>query len=152
NRRRGSYEHVLVPTDDHGHWHLLAAILVLAEVLAPSLCHGEQNSNGVFLADHAAVGPRVEDPCVGISGNDTRGRHDETATIVRIPFRNRKLKQIHRVALDDVFFNRSFAHGDWFYRFGEAVFENGDQLTVRGLFRNTEQTAYPFPCPCAVGK
>src|SRR5262249_12734798 len=92
NRRRCRYEQGLVPTDDHGYGHLLAAILVLAEVLAPSLCHGEQNSNGVFLAYHAAACPRVEDPCVGISGNDTRGRHDETTTVVRIPFRNRKLK------------------------------------------------------------
>src|SRR5262245_19877895 len=41
DRRRRRYEQGLVPTDDHGHGHLLAAIFVLAEVLAPSLCHGE---------------------------------------------------------------------------------------------------------------
>ena len=54
--------------------------------------------------------------------------------------------------LTDVFFNRPFAHGDRFYWFGETVFEDGDQLTVRGLFRNAEQTAHPFPRPRAVGE
>src|SRR5262245_23094968 len=58
DRRRRRYEQGLVPTDDHGNGHFLAAIFVLAEVLAPSLRHGEQDANSIFLADHAAVGPR----------------------------------------------------------------------------------------------
>ena len=92
DRRGCRYEQGLVPTDDHGHGHLLAAIFILAEVLAPSLRHGEQYADGVFLADHAAVGPRVEDARVGIFGNDARRSHNETAAVVGIPLGNRKLK------------------------------------------------------------
>src|SRR4030095_11684750 len=92
DRRRCRHEQRLIPTDDHGYGHLLATIFILAKVLAPSLRHGEQDADGVFLGDHAAVGPRVEDTRIGILGNDTRGSHDETATVLWVPLGNRKLK------------------------------------------------------------
>ena len=92
NRRRRRHEQCLVPTDNHGHGHLLTAILVFAEVLAPALGHREQDADGVFLGDHAAVRPGVENPRVGISCNDTRGGHDKTAAVVGIPLGDRKLK------------------------------------------------------------
>ena len=117
HRRGRRHEQRLVPTDNHSHGHLLTAILVFAEVLAPALRHRQQNTDGVFLGDHAAVSPGVENTRVGISGNDTRGGHDKTATVVGIPLWDRELEQIHRVALDDILFNGTAAHDEGFNRF-----------------------------------
>ena len=111
-------------------------------MLAPSLRHRQQNTDGVLPGDHPAISAAIENAGVGIAGHHGRRSHDIAPAVERVPFRNRELCEINGRSLQDVFFDRSATNPnrcDWVR---EPLFEDRHHIPIGCRFRNPDETAH----------
>ena len=141
-RQRAAAEeaHDRIPADDAGHRHLLAAVGVLGEVLAPVLAALDQERRDrVLLADHAAIDAGVLHAGVRILGHDAGVGVDVAPAFEVVPLGHRELEQVDVLALDDVLLHGPGRHHHGLDLLAVLLHHVLDDLVVRRVLGEAQR-------------